>query len=272
MKKTVKKNTTQLVYSEEIPFYSISHIPTTGNKTGSWRYLKPSVDIKRSPCEAECPLAIPISDYMFKVQNGELEEAAELVKLENPIPSVCGRVCTHQCEDKCNRAFLDRSVSIHMVERYIGDHANTTISKIDKSNKKIAVVGAGPAGLSTAYYLLILGYKVTIFESSEKLGGILYDIIPVHRGISGRIFEIEILASNQNIVLHDEQTICQTLANERLPSSCFVIERQLDDNGFPIQFIFYGAGSGHGVGFCQAGGIAMALQGKNHYEILMYIL
>ena len=180
MKKTEKKNTTPR-YREDIPFYSISEISTIGNKTGSWRYLKPMVETKRSPCEAECPLAIPISDYMFKITNGELEKAAELVLYENPIPSVCGRVCIHPCESKCNREFLDRSVSIHMVERYVGDNANTTLSKIDKSNKKIAVVGAGPAGLSAAYYLLLLGYKVTIFESSDELGGILHYIIPEYR-------------------------------------------------------------------------------------------
>lgn len=108
---------------------------------------------------------------------------------------------------------------------------------------------------------------------STKTGyniGVLYDIIPIRRGTSGRILEIEVLASNQNIVLNNEQTICQTFANDRLPSSCFGIERQFDDNGFPIQFIFYGAGSGHGVGYCQAGGIAMAFQGKSHHEILSH--
>jgi len=108
---------------------------------------------------------------------------------------------------------------------------------------------------------------------STKMGtdiGVLYDIIPVRRGTSGRIFEIEILASNQNIVLYGMQQICQVLASERLPSSCFVINRQFDDNGFPISFIFNGAGAGHGVGLCQAGGVAMALHGKDQCEILSH--
>ena len=100
--------------------------------------------------------------------------------------------------------------------------------------------------------------------------GVLYDIIPVRRGISGRIFEIEILASNQNMVLYGEQKICQTLATESLPSSCFVIDRQFDENGFPLSFTLHGAGAGHGVGLCQAGGVAMALQGMNHAEILLH--
>jgi stage II sporulation protein D len=108
---------------------------------------------------------------------------------------------------------------------------------------------------------------------STKVGsdiGNLYDIIPIRRGVSGRILEIEILASNKNIVLCGEDKIRQLLANERLPSSCLVIKRQFDDNGFPLSFTFHGAGSGHGVGLCQAGAIAMANQGKRHPEILAH--
>ncbi len=108
---------------------------------------------------------------------------------------------------------------------------------------------------------------------STKVGhaiGTLFDIIPVRRGASGRIFEIEILASNKNILLAGEQKICQTLGNERLPSTCFVVDRQFDEEGFPLSFTFFGAGSGHGVGLCQAGGVAMALQGKKYTEILSH--
>jgi len=100
--------------------------------------------------------------------------------------------------------------------------------------------------------------------------GILYDIIPVRRGISGRILEIEILASNKNIILQGEDNICKILANERLSSTCFIIDRQFDEDGFPVSFTLYGAGSGHGVGLCQAGGIAMALQGMSYDVILAH--
>lgn len=108
---------------------------------------------------------------------------------------------------------------------------------------------------------------------SKKTGfdiGDLYDIIPIHRGVSGRLLRIEILASNKNIILDGEDNICQTLANDRLLSSCFAVERHDDDNGFPISFALYGAGSGHGVGLCQAGGIAMALQGMTYEKILSH--
>lgn len=100
--------------------------------------------------------------------------------------------------------------------------------------------------------------------------GMLYDIIPINRGMSGRLIEIEILASNKNIVLYGEQKICHALASERLPSSCLTIKRQFDENGFPISFAFYGAGSGHGVGLCQAGGVALALKGKDYSAILSH--
>lgn len=108
---------------------------------------------------------------------------------------------------------------------------------------------------------------------STKIGypiGSLFDIIPIRRGVSGRIFEVEILGSLKNVLITGEQNICQVLAPDRLASSCFVIDRQFDDEGFPISFTFYGAGVGHGVGLCQAGGIALALQGKNYAEILSH--
>lgn len=100
--------------------------------------------------------------------------------------------------------------------------------------------------------------------------GDLYDIIPVRRGVSGRLVEVEILASNKNLVLNGEEKICQALAHGELLSSCFTVERQYDDNGFPISFSLYGAGTGHGVGLCQVGGIAMALQGFNYSDILSH--
>jgi len=108
---------------------------------------------------------------------------------------------------------------------------------------------------------------------SSKLGadiGTLYDIVPIRRGVSGRLLELEILASKKNTVLVGEQKICDTLATDKLSSSCFVIDRQFDDNGFPLSFTLRGAGSGHGVGLCQAGGAAMAFQGKSHEEIVTH--
>lgn len=100
--------------------------------------------------------------------------------------------------------------------------------------------------------------------------GDLFDIVPVQYGVSGRIFELEILASNKNMVLKGEHNIRKMLSPGGLPSSCFCIESQMDDDGFPISFTFKGAGNGHGVGLCQAGAINMALQGKDHADILSH--
>jgi len=108
---------------------------------------------------------------------------------------------------------------------------------------------------------------------SAKVGyaiGSLIDIIPIRRGASGRILEVEILGSRKNVLITGEQNICHTLASDRLASSCFVIDRQFDEQGFPITFTFYGAGVGHGVGLCQAGSVAMALQEKSYVEILSH--
>ncbi len=103
----------------------------------------------------------------------------------------------------------------------------------------------------------------------ENIGDI-FDIIPIRRGLSGRILELEILGSNNNVVLEGEWKIRDTLAVGQLFSSCFVINRQFDDDGFPLSFTFLGVGHGHGVGLCQAGGIAMALKNATYEEILIH--
>lgn len=108
---------------------------------------------------------------------------------------------------------------------------------------------------------------------SAKIGseiGDIFDIIPMKRGRSGRITELEILGSNENVVLSGELNIRNTLAAEQLFSSCFVINRQFDEDGFPLSFSFIGVGHGHGVGLCQVGGIGMALKNAKYDEILAH--
>ena len=106
---------------------------------------------------------------------------------------------------------------------------------------------------------------------SKKLGkniGCLYEIIPISRGISGRIKELEILASNTNLVLSEEKKICQVLCHDRLPSTCFIVESRMDDEGFPISFTFRGAGFGDGIGLCISGARSMAQNGADFHAIL----
>jgi len=172
---------------EPIPlFLPHSCASTELNKTGSWRYVRPLYDEKTSPCSAACPLGEDISRIELLVSRNLMRDAGRTLLVENPFPAVCGRVCFHHCETACNRARLDEAVAIRHLERFVGD---TLISdnrfasvKVPEANgKKVAVAGAGPAGLAAAYFLSLLGYRCEIFEASGAPGGILRWGIPVYR-------------------------------------------------------------------------------------------
>jgi NADPH-dependent glutamate synthase beta subunit-like oxidoreductase len=113
------------------------------------------------------------------------DEALFTILRENPLPGVCGRVCFHPCEASCNRAQYDESVSIHAMERFVSDVTSNQIQNIQllssRNSKKVAVVGAGPAGLSCAYFLSLLGYHTTIFEAQKEPGGVMRWGIPEYR-------------------------------------------------------------------------------------------
>ncbi|MGI2335336.1 MAG: FAD-dependent oxidoreductase [Dehalogenimonas sp.] len=138
-----------------------------------------------SPCRAACPAGVNVHGYTALISQGRFTEALEIVRSTIPFASVCGRVCTHPCEAECSRAEIDSAVSIRALKRFIADYEltrtrKTACSMVNRS-ENIAVVGAGPAGLSCAYDLLKLGYSVTIFEAAEKAGGMLRYGIPSYR-------------------------------------------------------------------------------------------
>jgi NADPH-dependent glutamate synthase beta subunit-like oxidoreductase len=122
---------------------------------------------------------------MYLAGQGKFEEAWRLIMEENPFPAIMGRVCFHTCEEQCNRKDHDEAVSIHTVECFIGDYALSHSLKIPvtqpEKDKKVAIVGAGPGGMSTAYYLRRMGYIVTIFDSNQSPGGIMRYGIPSYR-------------------------------------------------------------------------------------------
>jgi NADPH-dependent glutamate synthase beta subunit-like oxidoreductase len=122
---------------------------------------------------------------MYLAAQGKFEDAWRLIMKENPFPAVMGRVCYHFCESKCNRAEHDDPVSINQVERFIGDYGLAHSIKIDftrpETNKRVAIVGAGPAGLTAAYHLRLMGYGVTVFDSNERPGGLMRYGIPAYR-------------------------------------------------------------------------------------------
>lgn len=144
------------------------------------------VDTGTSPCKAECPAHIGIQGYIKLASQGKYTEALELIKHENPFPAVCGRICPRKCESACTRGDIDDPIAIDDIKKFIAeqdlniDHRYVPKVRHQYGNK-IAVVGAGPCGLSCAFYLAVDGYKVTVFEKQKALGGMLTLGIPSFR-------------------------------------------------------------------------------------------
>lgn len=158
---------------------------------------KVAADSGSSPCKAECPAHIGIQGYIKLASQGKYKEALELIKFENPFPAVCGRVCPRYCESACTRGDIDEPIAIDDIKKFIAEqdlndaHRFVPRIKHDYKDKKIAVIGAGPAGLSCAYYLAVEGYSVTVFEKQQKLGGMLTLGIPAFR-LEKKVVEAEI--------------------------------------------------------------------------------
>ncbi len=143
-----------------------------------------------APCKATCPAHIPVQGYIKLASEGRYQEALELIKKENPFPAVCGRICNKACEAACTRNIVDSSVAIDDIKKFIAekdlDAAHRYVPKLLNQigrpyTEKIAVIGAGPAGMSCAYYLAVKGYPVTVFEKEKELGGMLTLGIPSFR-------------------------------------------------------------------------------------------
>ncbi|HAT72117.1 MAG TPA: pyridine nucleotide-disulfide oxidoreductase [Elusimicrobia bacterium] len=137
-------------------------------------------------CTAACPGGVNIADYLALVRAGEMNAAAEVLLGNNPLPAMTGRVCPHLCEGECNRGSYDEAVSIRAMERVLGNHVLDHAADIMKpparqTNKKVAVVGSGPAGLAAAYYLRSAGHRVTVFDRLPRAGGMLAYAIPAYR-------------------------------------------------------------------------------------------
>ena len=143
-----------------------------------------------APCKAACPAHVPVQGYIKLALEGRYEEALELIKKEIPFPAVCGRICNKKCEEACTRGEIDAPVAIDEIKKFIAErelsaetrYVPKMVNQIGKPYpEKIAVIGAGPAGLSCAYYLALKGYPVTVFEKEKELGGMLTLGIPSFR-------------------------------------------------------------------------------------------
>ena len=151
---------------------------------------------KPSPCHVQCPIGNAIPAWIAAIDEGRYQEAWEALVATNPFPAVTGRVCAHPCETECNRAVvLEGAVGINGLEQFLGDQALEQGWPLPapgaSQGKRVAVVGGGPAGLSAAYHLRLLGYDVTVFESSARLGGLLVWGIPEYR-LPGDVVDREI--------------------------------------------------------------------------------
>ena len=143
-----------------------------------------------APCKAACPAHVPVQGYIKLASQGRYAEALELIKKELPFPAVCGRICNKKCEEACTRGEIDAPVAIDEIKKFIAERELSAEKRfvpkmVNQTGKpypeKIAVLGAGPAGLSCAYYLALKGYPVTVFEKEQTLGGMLTLGIPSFR-------------------------------------------------------------------------------------------
>jgi NADPH-dependent glutamate synthase beta subunit-like oxidoreductase/NAD-dependent dihydropyrimidine dehydrogenase PreA subunit len=151
-----------------------------------YRHRKVVAEDGTSPCKSECPAHLPIQGYIKMASQGRYAEALELIKKDNPFPAVCGRICPRRCETACTRSDLDEPIAIDEIKKFIADCDLDAAHRFVPDRKaprpeRIAVVGAGPAGLSCAYFLAIEGYRVTVFEKQRRLGGMLTLGIPSFR-------------------------------------------------------------------------------------------
>jgi len=138
------------------------------------------------PCKASCPAHISIQGFVAAIAQGRYAEGLRLIKKELPFPGICGRVCPHPCEEECNRGKVDEPIAIEYLKRFLADvdlSSDTRYVPEIKAQKeeKVAIVGAGPAGLTAAYYLAIEGYRVTVFERLPVVGGMMAVGIPEYR-------------------------------------------------------------------------------------------
>ena len=143
-----------------------------------------------APCKVACPAHVPVQGYLKLAAQGRYTDALELIKKENPFPAVCGRICNKKCEEACTRGLVDEAVAIDEVKRFIADHDISSetrfvpkmVNQIGRPyTEKIAIIGAGPAGMSCAYYLANKGYPVTVFDRNPVPGGMLTLGIPSFR-------------------------------------------------------------------------------------------
>jgi 2-oxoacid:acceptor oxidoreductase delta subunit (pyruvate/2-ketoisovalerate family) len=205
------------------------------NRTGSWRTERPVYVDRLPPCNQGCPAGENIQQWLFHAESGDYEAAWRQLMLDNPLPAVMGRVCYHPCETACNRVQVDNAVGINSVERFLGDEAIRRGWRVPppalSTGRRVLVVGSGPAGLSAAYQLRLLGHEVTIREAQDRPGGMMRFGIPRYR-LPREVLDAEIdRILGMGIALELGTRVDDVLAAQR-------------DGGFDAVFLAVGAGIG----------------------------
>lgn len=189
-----------------------------------------------SPCQNACPANVDIPIYIDQIRLGNYREAYEVIREENPLPLTCGRVCDHPCEGKCNRGKMDTAIGVRHLKRFVTDYVREHDGKLPMpktapyNGKKVAVIGSGPAGLSSAFYLARKGYDVTIYEALPVLGGMLAVGIPEYR--------------LPKALLNQEIQVIKDMGVKMVTNTCIGKDLTIDDlkkQGFSAIYVAVGA-------------------------------
>lgn len=157
---------------EDYPYKSVALASTRANLTGLWRYWRPYYQTKRAPCDAACPVGNQVVDYIQTMVEGHWQKAATVLRSENPLPAITGRICHRPCEMSCNRRQYDQRIAIHDIESVLAEIKFETLRfPPTPLPRRVAVVGSGPAELAFASFMALLHHSVTLFEAAEALGG-----------------------------------------------------------------------------------------------------
>jgi Pyruvate/2-oxoacid:ferredoxin oxidoreductase delta subunit len=160
---------------QDYPYKSVALGSTRANLTGLWRYWHPYYQTKRAPCDAACPVGNQVVDYIQTMLAGHWTEAANLLRSENPLPAITGRICHRPCEGACNRRQYDKRIAIHDIEAVLAEMAYEPLPfPAPDRALSVAAVGSGPAELAFAHFMALLGHNVTLFDPAANLGGSLY--------------------------------------------------------------------------------------------------
>lgn len=214
---------------------------------------KNTLDSGTAPCITKCPAHIPVQGYIKLASQGKYTEALELIKKHNPLPAVCGRICPRLCEEDCTRGGYDEAVAVDDIKKFIAekDMASETrfipTKRHDYSDKKIAIIGSGPSGLTCAYDLALDGYNVTVFEKEKRLGGMLTLGIPSYR-LEKNVLDAEIdVIREMGVKFETGVEIGKDVSLE-----------DLRRKGFNAFYVAIGASSGRGLG----------IEGENASEVM----